>query len=145
MKKILVALDASPFAAQVLAQAVTLAEKHGGQLWLLRAVGLPVELPLEAYAMPPESVASLLEKSARKDIAEMAEKVPAGLIGGQIVEIGVPWRTICDVATRERADLLVMGAHGHRLLDRVLGTTTGKVVTHCDVSVFVVRPPLGAS
>ena len=129
MKKILVALDSSPFAPQVLAQAITLAEKHGGQIWLLRAVGLPVELPLEAYAMPPESV------------AESAEKIPAPLLGGQIVEIGVPWRTICDVAAREKPDLLVMGAHGHRLLDRVLGTTTGKVVTHCDSSVFVVRPP----
>lgn len=141
MKKILVALDSSPFAPQVLAQAITLAEKHGGQIWLLRAVGLPVELPLEAYAMPPESVASLLEKSAKKELAESAEKIPAPLLGGQIVEIGVPWRTICDVAAREKPDLLVMGAHGHRLLDRVLGTTTGKVVTHCDASVFVVRPP----
>ena len=145
MKKILVALDASPFAPQVLAQAITLAQKHGGQLWLMRAVGLPVELPLEAYAMPPESVASLLEKSARKDLADMAAKVPAGLVGGQIVEIGVPWRTICEVATREKVDLLVMGAHGHRLLDRVLGTTTGKVVGHCEVSLFIVRPPVHAS
>ena len=145
MKKILVALDASPFAPQVLAQAVTLAQNHGGQLWLLRAVGLPVELPLEAYAMPPESVATLLEKSARRDIAEVAAKVPEGLLGGQIVEIGVPWRTICDVAAREKVDLLVMGAHGHRFLDRVLGTTTGKVVTHCDTSVFVVRPPSSGS
>jgi nucleotide-binding universal stress UspA family protein len=94
--------------------------------------------------MPPESVASLLEKSAKKDLAEIAEKIPAPLLGGQIVEIGVPWRTICDVTSREKPDLLVMGAHGHRLLDRVLGTTTGKVVTHCDSSVFVVRPPPAA-
>lgn len=142
MKKILVALDSSPFAERVLAQAVNLAERLGGQLWLLRSVGLPVELPLEAYAMPPESVASLLEKSARREIASFAEKVPAHLLGGQIVEIGVPWRTICDVASREKVDLLVVGAHGHRFLDRVLGTTTGRVVNHADVSVHVVRPPI---
>lgn len=141
MKKIVVALDSSQFATQVLAQASRLAQSLGGQLWLLRAVGLPTELPLEAYAMPPENVASLLEKAARKELSDLAETLPPGLVGGQVVEIGVPWRTICDVASREKADLLVMGAHGHRFLDRVLGTTTGRVVTHSDVSVFVVRPP----
>lgn len=140
MKKILVALDSSQFSAEVLAQAIRLATKLGGRLWLLRAVGLPTELPLEAYAMPPENVASLLEKSARQELSSVAQGVPEGLMGGQIVEIGVPWRTICDVASREKADLVVMGAHGHRFLDRVLGTTTGRVVTHSDVSVFVVRP-----
>lgn len=145
MQKILVALDSSPFAAQVLARAVELARQTDGRLWLLRAVGLPTELPLEAYAMPPESVANLLEKSARKEINDAAAGVPAELLGGTLVEIGVPWRTICDVATREKADLLVIGAHGHRFVDRILGTTTGRVVSHADQSVFVVRAaPAGA-
>ncbi len=140
MQKILVALDTSPFAAQVLARAVEYARKTDGKLWLLRVVGLPTEFPLEAYAMPPESVAGLLEKSARKEIADVAASVPAELLGGQIVEIGVPWRTICDIATRDQVDLIFIGAHGHRLLDRILGTTTGRVVGHADRSVFVVRP-----
>jgi nucleotide-binding universal stress UspA family protein len=140
MSKFLVALDSSPFAPQVLSRAVALAQQTGAKLVLLRAVGLPTELPLEAYAMPPESVASLLEKVARKDLLDHAATVPAGLLEGQVVEIGVPWRTICDVAAREKVDLIVMGAHGHRFLDGVLGTTTGRVVTHAVPSVYVVRP-----
>lgn len=144
MQKIVVALDSSPFAAQVLARAVEIARSTDGKLWLLRVVGLPTELPLEAYAMPPESVAGLLEKSARKELADVAAGIPAELLGGQVVEIGVPWRTICDVASREKADLIVIGAHGHRFLDRILGTTTGRVVTHADQSLYVVRPSQGA-
>jgi nucleotide-binding universal stress UspA family protein len=33
----------------------------------------------------------------------------------------------------------VIGCHGYSGLDRVIGTTAGKVVNHADRSVFVVR------
>jgi nucleotide-binding universal stress UspA family protein len=35
--------------------------------------------------------------------------------------------------------LIVIGAHGYGIVDRILGTTAGRVVNHADRSVLVVR------
>ncbi|MEZ4405053.1 MAG: universal stress protein [Polyangiales bacterium] len=140
MKKLLVPVDGSPVAPLVLSAAVDYARGHGATITLMRVVSLPTELPVEAYAMTPDDVTGLLIKGAEADLARAAEAIPEALRAGTRVELGAPWRAICDVATEEDVDVIVMGAHGHKLLDTLLGTTTGRVVTHSDRSVFVVRP-----
>ena len=60
MKPYLVALDNSPRAPAVLAAAIQLARSRASKLIVFRAVGLPGDLPIEAYAMPPEGVIDLL-------------------------------------------------------------------------------------
>jgi nucleotide-binding universal stress UspA family protein len=51
-----------------------------------------------------------------------------------------PWRTIVDVATERRCDLIVMASHGHRGVDALLlGSETTKVLTHSRVPVLVCR------
>jgi len=67
--------------------------------------------------------------------------VPAEVLGGTEVKIGVPWETICEAAREKQADLVVIGSHGYRGLDRLLGTTAAKVVNHAHCSVLVVREP----
>ncbi len=141
MSKILVPLDSTPVAAAVLSTAVQLARWQGADLLLLRAIGVPTELPLEAYAMAPDNVAGLLEKSARSELARIAAEVPAGVAASVHVEFGAAWRVICDVAKDQGVSLIVMGAHNHRILDGVLGTTASRVVNHSDRSVFLVREP----
>lgn len=145
MKKILVALDASSVASVVLQRAAEFASAFGAKLVLVRAVGLPTELPPEALAMDPNSVTGLLVKAAERDLARLAATLPAGVEVERTVQVGTPWRIVCEVADDYDADLIVMGSHGHRLLDRVLGTTTSRVVAHSDRSMYIVRPPLEAS
>lgn len=140
MKKVLVPLDGSSVSPLVLSAAVDYARGHGATVKLMRVVGLPTELPIEAYAMSPNDVTGMLITSAERDLEAMAAGVPKDLYAGSRVELGAPWRAICDAATEEDVDVVVMGAHGHKLLDTLLGTTTGRVVTHSDRSVFVVRP-----
>lgn len=141
MSKILVPLDSSPAAAQVLAAAYELAHTHHAELLLLRAIGIPTELPMEAYAMAPDNVAGLLEKSGRAELEKVAAEAPAGIRAGVRVEFGAAWQVICDVAKSEDVLLVVMGAHNHRFLDGMLGTTASRVVNHCDRSVLIVRRP----
>lgn len=140
MKTVLVPIDSSPVAELVISTAVEYARSHDAKIRLLRVVGLPTELPLEAYAMTPDDISGLLVKSAQRELERIATTIPAELFAGLRVELGAPWRTICDIATEEDVDLIVMGAHGHRFLDTLLGTTTSRVVTHADRGVFVVRP-----
>ncbi|MBI5513536.1 MAG: universal stress protein [Deltaproteobacteria bacterium] len=139
MKTWLVALDNSPMAEVVLSAARDLAGRSGARLLLLRAVSIPAELPAEAYIMAPNQVVELLVRVAHRDLAELAKTLPAHLLSGTRVELGTPWRAVCDVAKELQTEVVILGAHGHRVLDRVLGTTTGRVLTHSDASVVVVR------
>lgn len=141
MKKILVALDSSPVAPKVLAEAALFARTFGAELVLLRAVGLPTELPPEAFAMTPDNVTTLLFETAEKDLAGLAATLPDVATARRIVRVGTAWRVVCDVADEEQVDLVMIGAHGHRFIDRVLGTTTQRVVSHTERSLYIVRPP----
>lgn len=145
MKKILVALDSSSVANVVLQRAAELASAYRATLVLVRAVGLPTELPPEALAMDPDSVTGLLVKAAERDLERLAATLPPDLAVERTVQVGTPWRIICDLADDYDVDLVVIGAHGHRLLDRVLGTTTNRVVTHTERSMHIVRTPHEAS
>jgi nucleotide-binding universal stress UspA family protein len=57
-----------------------------------------------------------------------------------------PWRAIIDTAHEWPADLIVMGSHGRRGVDRLLmGSVAASVVRHARCSVEIVRlPEIGA-
>jgi len=141
MSRILVPIDSTPVAPQVLAVAIDFARQHDAEIVLLRAIGIPTELPMEAYAMAPDNVAGLLEKGARAELAKYVADLPTGIRSSVRVEFGAAWQVICDVAKAEDVLLVVMGAHNHRFLDGMLGTTATRVVNHCDRSVLIVRRP----
>ena len=139
MKRILVGLDGSPQESVVLTSALDLAERLSAKLLLFRAVPLPVEIPSSALGVSPGALGDLLVEQARTQLAAAAAKVPPSLLEATLVELGSPWRAICDAAKKHAADLVVIGSHGYGGLDRVLGTTAAKVVNHADHSVLVVR------
>jgi universal stress protein F len=139
MKTILVALDASPRASDVLAAAVDQARAFGAKLILLRAVGLPVDLPHAALAMAPANILDDLLQRARAELSGVAKTVPADVTCETKVEPGTAWQTICEVAKEANVDLIVIGSHGYGALDRLLGTTSARVVNHAERPVLVVR------
>jgi nucleotide-binding universal stress UspA family protein len=52
----------------------------------------------------------------------------------------VPHEGILETATEQGADLIVMGSHGRRGLQRfLLGSVAQRVLSHADVPVMVVR------
>lgn len=138
-KIIVAAVDTSPRASGVLDEAIDLAQKLGGKLVLVRAVGIPYEIPSEALTASPDAVPEILERLAREDIEKRAASVPEGLIQSIQVHTGVPWQVICREADSAKADLIVIGSHGYHGIDRLLGTTASRVVNHANRSVLVVR------
>ena len=139
MNRILVALDHTPRAKEILAAAIDLAKRTNAKLRLLRCVGLPPELPANVWALPPAQVTEQLLQLAKKELEQDGAGVPPELFDGATVHVGVPWDTICTVAKEEDVDLIVIGSHGYDILDRIVGTTAAKVVNHADRSVLVVR------
>ncbi len=145
MKRILVGLDGSPHERHVLETAVKLAQKLEGKLILFRAVSLPIDLPPGALAMPPDDLATLLTDGAKQHLQKLATEIaPAlpGIIERVQVELGVPWRAVCDVARDDKADLVIIGSHGYGGIDRLIGTTAAKIVNHAQCSVLIARTPI---
>lgn len=140
MKTYLVALDSSPIATEVLATVKELAQKMQARVVLLRAVMRPLELPAEVFTMYPDKVEAMLVEDGRQQLAALARELPPELVVETVVQVGVPWQVICAAAKAREADLIVLGAHGHRFLDRLLGTTAQRVVSHADRSILVVWP-----
>ena len=57
-----------------------------------------------------------------------------------MIEAHAPWRGILDTAKAVGADLIVMGSHGRRGLEKVvLGSVAQRVLSHAHLSVFIVR------
>ena len=142
MKRILVGLDGSPREREVLATACSLAERFGAELILFRAVGLPAEMPPEAYLQPEVSLLDLLQGKAAAGLEACAKTVPEPLRSRLRLKqsIANPWRGVCAAATEEQADMIVIGSHGYGALDHVLGTNAARIVNHAQCSVLVVRP-----
>jgi universal stress protein F len=141
VKRILVGLDGSPREPSVLAAADDLAQRFDAQLLLIRAVGIPPELPPEAWQNPNISVKEYLEAKAREGLEQCAKQLSQPLRSRYVLEVVVatPWQALCLTAQSHEADLIVIGSHGYSGLDRLLGTTAARVVNHAPCSVFVVR------
>lgn len=141
MHLIIVGLDSSPRAPVVLSRAAALARATGAKLLVLRSVGLPTDLPPEMYGLSPDAVPEKLAEASRKDLERLVAAHAPGVAAEIDAHIGTPWRTMCSVAADRKADLIVIGTHGHTVLDTLLGTTAARVVNHAPCSVLVVREP----
>jgi universal stress protein F len=141
--RILVGLDGSPREAFVLAAAQSLASEFDAELRLVRAVGLPPEIPPEVWQDPKAALREYLESRAREGLAACARSLSDELRARCSLEVIVaaPWEALCLSAQAHQADVIVIGSHGYGGIDRILGTTAARVVNRALCSVFVVRPP----
>ena len=143
MNRLLVALDTTDNSVFVLGRAIELAQLLGGKLHLLSVVQMPpfVSAPFvgPSYVNPSGGIAE-----AEAMLREREREIPPELRDGVVVEEGIVSDVVCSVARSYDADLVVIGAHRHGLLTRMLGTTAATIVNHIDRAVMVVRPALAA-
>ena len=143
--RILVAVDASPNASAVLDAGIDLAKR------LRRShpppsrgrACRPSRCPPTASPAPPTQLVDSFVVTAKRDLSELAATVPPELLEGATAEVGVAWDAICSNARDHDVDMIVIGSHDYRFIDRILGTTAAKVVNHADRPVLVVRPKGG--
>lgn len=137
--RILIAVDGSTRAPAVLAAGLGLACAPDTQVIVLRCVGLPTELDRSLLGSTPSAIEAALVAAAERETAALVAASGATTPVRVRVEVGVAAPTILRVAEDENAELLVLGAHGYRWAERVLGTTASRVVDSSTRSVLVVR------
>jgi len=125
--RILVPLDGSPLAAEVLATIRTLAESLGAEVVLLGVIDEAGERPTSAIT--------------DDYLARMAQELPPPGALSRLIRIGQPADEITDVARAQSAHLIAMATHGRGGLARLrLGSVATATLHRSTVPVLVVRP-----
>lgn len=121
---ILFPTDGSEYAAAALEHAIDHADRYGATLDVLYASGGP-------------------EGNGEETVDAAAERArDAGVDVNTAVLDGEPQDVILDYVVDRGVDLVVMGSHGRRGLDRILvGSVTESVLRSVDVPVLVVPTP----
>jgi nucleotide-binding universal stress UspA family protein len=81
-------------------------------------------------------------ESARKKMAAVAQQSFKKFPRLETrVELGAPAAKILELADKEKIDLIIMGAHGRKGLDRaIFGSVAAKVVKGAPCPVMTIRP-----
>jgi len=144
MKRILAAVDASPRATSVLWTVAELARRFDAEVHPLRVLQIPPEFPPAAHMEHGDPLPSRLLTEAEEALRQLTAFATDVRVMKPVVRMGQPWRMILAVAEELDVDLIVIGSHGYHGLDRVLGTTAGKVANLAKRDVYVVHARIDA-
>jgi nucleotide-binding universal stress UspA family protein len=139
IRTILVALDGSLRAPAVFAAAAELARRFQAELVLLRVIFIPAEFPPAGHMTYMDPLRAQMIRDAEVALGDLASTAPDVRVTPPLVRHGQPWKVILEVSDELYVDLIVMGSHGYHGLDRVLGTTAGKVANLASRNVLVVH------
>ena len=139
-RQILVPTDFGKYARRALDVAVELSEKFDASLTLLHVY----EIPTYAYATmsftPVELLTSVAEAAQQEFDAALVTLRSRAPGAKGILRRGVAWEVILAASEESRADLVVMGTHGHRGIAHILlGSVAEKIVRLSQVPVLTVR------
>ena len=145
IKKILIPTDFSPHANKALQMAVELhALLKDPQLIIMHAYNVPPSLPTR-IGRTPEQFGGMIKGHVEVALHEFVEKnlpphIEPVLDTVQLADLG-PARQIMHSLNQHQADMLIIGAEGHNLLESLfLGSVTEKLLqVNEEVPVLVIR------
>ena len=141
--KILVGTDDSKFSGNVLRAIVTQFRTENTEVRVLHVLQPIAPAPPQmAAGYAPELEDQ--KQPARELVERIAKELrSAGFKVNTAVEVGDIRETIIDSATEWGADLIVVGSHGQRDIQRfLLGSVAEFVARHAKCSVEIVRAPV---
>ena len=143
-KKILVPTDGSPLSEKSAKAALEFAAAHGAAVVGLAVAELyPFMLMPEAGAMVDLSTyEELQDKSAQQAMDRLKAMATDAKVACEVVSTrGVhPYEEIINTAKTKGCDLIWMGSHGRKGLDKLLlGSETQRVLSHSTIPVMVYR------
>jgi len=149
-KKILVCLDGSEIAEQIIPFVREEALAIGSKVILLRVVSIPSNLTLDIPGFPsvPFHRSSMPEQLKKEDnIAKAYLKKAAQPLRDQGIQvrgktlIGSPGPTIISYASESNIDLIAIASHGHGGLRNLLfGSVAEYVVRESVLPILMIRP-----
>lgn len=142
INKILCAVDLSDHSKAVAAHAVMLAKAFNASVLVVYTA--PSLSQYVGFHVPPNTIENFVgeivtgaEKSMQAFVAENFAGVEAR---GQVL-IGYAAEEILNRAHEEKVDVIVMGTHGRKGIDRILfGSVAEKIVKNADMPVYTIRP-----
>ena len=142
-KHILVPVDGSATALQAVDTAIGLAKAHGSRVTAIFVVD-PYPFTGVGTDFAYGQAEYLSAATAEANTAIKAAKARFGAAGiavdSSVIESHSAWRGVVEAAESAGADLIVMGSHGRKGLEKlVLGSVTQAVLSHTKRSVLVVR------
>jgi nucleotide-binding universal stress UspA family protein len=143
--KILLATDGSPEAERATRMAVTLSNRLGSELHVVRVGGVPSAYTYseaEIFGREFQTLRAHAEEYARERLDEETKKVRAmgGEVTGSHAGAGSADAEIVRLAEELGVGLVILGSRGSGALRRaVMGSVSSSVVRHSHGSVLVVR------
>ena len=142
IKKILCPVDFSQATEKVIDYAKLLAGVLNAEIVLLY-----VSPTMNRYGMFQVSdgdisnfVSAILD-GAKDKMDEFLETKLSGVKASGRVEVGYAAELIVDAAETEEADMILMGTHGRKGIDRILfGSVAEKVIKTAKIPVMTIRP-----
>lgn len=137
-RHILFATDFAKDSSHVARKAESITKQFDAKLSVVHIVE-----PLPAYAygyLGQVDVETQVVDEAKHELVKLAKKleIPEN---HQFIRIGIAKHEILTLAKEIKADLIVVGSHGHAGLSQLLGSTATSIIhgAHCDV--LTVRIP----
>lgn len=144
VKRILFPVDFSEGSDNALPYAADMAKHYGAKLYLFHVIQDIAEAT--GWYVPHVSLDELY-RDMEKNAAKQMEKYGIEELRGvkdieRIVVKGTPYKEILQFAGENETDIIVIGTHGRKGLDRVIfGSTAEKVVRDAPCPVLSVRLP----
>lgn len=138
-RRIVCATDLSDLSNQAVHYGASLAERFEGVLFLCHVIDLPVvSVHGAAYVFPHDYVESLKEDAVQKlDTLMKGRKIS----WQPVVTAGPVASTLCNLASAEKADLVIAATHGRSGLKRwILGSVTERLVRTSPCPLMSITP-----
>ena len=142
LKTVIVPLDGSPLAEQVLPHVADLAKRLGLQIILTRAYALPSAVAPDAYGTYTEELINQLETDTRAYLTAKVEGLKQAGIKDitTVPDFGYGAEEIIKIARQTPDNFIAMCSHGRSGIRRwVLGSVTERVVQHSGDPVLIIR------
>ena len=145
IKGILFPTDFSEGSSQALQYAVDLTKKYGAKLYVVHVI---YDIAKATGWYVPHVSMDQMYKEIQEGAKKELEKFGVEALGEvknieRTVLTGVPHEELMNFAKKNKIDLIIMGTHGRKGIDRILfGSTAAQIVRFAPCPVLTVRLPM---
>ncbi|HEU0140216.1 MAG TPA: universal stress protein [Bryobacteraceae bacterium] len=145
LERILCPVDFSEFSAKAYDYAHSLARHYGAKLFVLH-VTEPIISIYRGYmsAAMVDEIYTRQTADTQEKVRKLSERHQGGQVESDVVvQLGIVSDSILTLAETQEIDLIVMGTHGRRGIDRLaMGSNTERVLRKALCPVLAVREPV---
>jgi len=140
-RKIVIAVDDHAVAAHAAEIGSSLAQSLGAEVALIHVVDTSAGFGNQS-GVPASFLLAEAEDQGKRLLAGYGERLKLHPPALEFLRVGKPSAEIVKAAKEWPADLIVIGSHGRRGLERaLLGSVAEAVLRHSRCPVLIVRPP----